>query len=175
MLTVVFLVVATITHFASPQAINPCIGKIQKTYNLNTECPDLTIRLFCLKNGLFWLTMNQVGRFFFSLIIKSLNSALRLPLCKIKSEFAQDHGIQQEVKIPEEIPEDIPAGITREGGTTIVTAESVPNEDQPVNSIRSSLIDRLRNRNNNNGFSEQPEEDTSSGNPDACRGKNTYG
>lgn len=82
--------------------------------------------------------------------------ALKLPLCRIKSDFAQEHGIQTErpkttTSSPRFRPtlnrQESTSSVTREGDTLIVTPSKVVAEDEsPPTPLRSTLIDRLRSR-----------------------------
>ena len=128
----------------------------------------------------------------FLMKIFSLFSALKLPLCRVKNDFAQEHGITQKAPEPvrSRVPEPTPirtrvqeptpsfsptslpkrsqSSFTREGDTLIVTpSETIKENESPSRSppLRSSLLDRLRNTQNNRGSANNDDSN------DACKGK----
>ena len=122
-------------------------------------------------------------------------SALKLPLCKIKTDFAQEHGIvekdpdpptpsrvrtqsnfsptrDQSSFSPTAPPRRSQSTFTREGDTLIVTpSETIAQPEAFIDTpkrptaLRSSLLDRLRNKDLNRGST------NSNNDNDACKGK----
>jgi len=112
--------------------------------------------------------------------------ALKLPLCRVKQEFAEEHGIRTEKPKPKPPIQRInkPNSFTREGDTIIVTPttptrsrvvpENSSKPKQPLRSsggsstggLRASVLDRFRER------PSTPRTTTfnSGNNNDACRG-----
>jgi len=91
--------------------------------------------------------------------------ALKLPLCRVKTEFAEEHGIRTEKPKPKPIQRiNKPNSFNREGDTIIVTSapptrsrvvpENPSNPKQPLRSssgsseggLRASVLDRFRER-----------------------------
>ena len=108
-------------------------------------------------------------------------AALKLPLCKVKKDFADEHGIPQSNPVQQprrpsfnpgttsapsvvEPPRRSQSSFNREGDTLIVTPSRTVTESSPAApALKSTLLDRFRNPNRQTS--------SSSANRDACKGR----